>query len=95
MSKSEVREGISKKHIFQSIFDAKNQGPDLVKNEFGMWAVPIEEVGVVKKFDEQWMPKWSQIETEPLGAHGQVFWDFVRFWKDVFTDEFWVRQKVG
>ena len=35
MRKSEVREGVSKKHEFQCIVDAKIQGPDLVKTEFG------------------------------------------------------------
>ena len=34
------------------------------------------------------------IKIEPLGAHGQVFWDLVRLWKDVFFFEFWDREKV-
>ena len=50
---------------------------------------------MVTKFDEQWMPKWSQqvIKIEPLGDHC-CFLGFARFWKDVFFDEFLVRQKV-
>ena len=52
---------------------------------------------MVTKFDEKWMPQWSQqvIKIEPLGANAQVFSEFVRFWKDFFFDEFLVPQKVG
>ena len=44
----------------------------------------LQEVWVVTKF--KWVPNWSQkaIQIEPLGALGLIFWDFVRFWKDVF-----------
>ena len=47
--------------------------------------------------DEKWVPKCYQkvMKIEPLGAHGYAFSNFVRFRKDVFFDEFSVRQKVG
>ena len=52
---------------------------------------------MVTKIDENWVPEWSQkvIKIEPLGLHGCFFLDgdCVRFWKDVFFDDFLVRQK--
>ena len=41
MRRNGVLDRVLKKHEFQWIFDAKVQGPDLVKNEFGRWPVAI------------------------------------------------------
>ena len=62
-------------HEFQLIFDAKVQGPDLVKTSFAGDVLQFKRFGRLTKFDEKWMPKWSQqiIKIEPLGAHGRVF----------------------
>ena len=72
MRKNVVLDRDLKKHEFLMDFDAKMGGPKLLKRVFRISHVAIEEVWVVTKFNEKWMPRLSRkvIGIEPLGAHG-------------------------